>query len=66
MSLHKPLTKKQSDQLHKILLDERRKISHHLSEISEDAEEVEHDPGPCVEVADGELPRCGFTSLRRR
>lgn len=67
MSTHKPLTKKQLEQLHKLLLDERKKISHHLSEISEDAEQgLQNGAGDSADIASAEINQAALQKIGKR
>lgn len=67
MSLNKPLTKKQVEQLHKLLLEERRKISQHLNEISEDAEEgLQNGAGDSADIASAEINQAALQKIGKR
>jgi len=67
MSLNKPLTKKQVEQLHKILLDERRKISQHLNQVSNDAEAgLQNGAGDSADIASAEINQAALQKIGKR
>jgi len=67
MSLNKPLTKKQVEQLHKILLDERRKISQHLNQVSDDAEAgLQNGAGDSADIASAEINQAALQKIGKR
>jgi DnaK suppressor protein len=67
MSLHKALTKKQIEQLQKVLMDERKKISHHLNEISDDAEEgLQNGAGDSADIASAEINQAALQKIGKR
>ena len=66
MSNAKALKKKELDQFHEILLDEKRKILKHLENISESSEESMTLSGDSADIASTEISQASLQKIGKR